>query len=449
MNNQNSKRENPKSWQSIFTIGLTDSMPPYLYGMGYVFNLLNFTGFIIGLIRFVYLLSNWNQYEKYLLICNALPALLCITMAVLMARKAYSFTVAVSFIFFPLLLIYLSIITKDRGLLMFFVPYMIYCFFFLNSKKKILAAFSAVSLFFISGIVWEIYNRSQNRVEWTVHNGPLEIISLTGALVLTFISMYSIKFQLWKYQEKIKKQKEVIERSKMNIEEQNKRLHNLNLIKDKLFSIISHDLRVPLVSIQMMLESLGSDESFNTFRGLVPELNAEMKKTNELFTNLINWTKLQLKETTISLNPLNVYELTASITEKNRYKAEQKGVALTNEVSNTFIHADKDVLEIVLRNLLSNAIKFTGDGGSIHINGAWQNNNFVISISDTGKGMSSEVIEKIHANNFYTSPGTNNEKGTGLGIVICKDLIEQCKGTLSLESEEGVGTTFSIVLPQA
>ena len=106
------------------------------------------------------------------------------------------------------------------------------------------------------------------------------------------------------------------------------------------------------------------------------------------------------------------------------------------------------MLEIVLRNLISNAIKFTETDDSIAISGEWQQDAFTIKVTDTGSGMSEEAINKIQSNSFYTSPGTRNEKGTGLGLIICKDLIERCHGNLSIESTRGKGTTLSIVLPQ-
>lgn len=436
-------------WERLFHLGLTDKLRPYQYSMGYVFNVLNFTGIIISTIRFAYILLAQKDLDIYMALLQLSPLFICLFMMLLMYRRAYAATVTFSFAVFPILLLYISISTHDRGLFTYLIPYMVYSFFFLNSRKKIFAAFSFVAIFFITAIVIEIggFNNAGGKV--VEHDIVLEAISLMGTLVLTFLSLYSIKFQVWKYQSKIREQRNQLETSRQNIEEQNKRLEHLNQLKDKLFSIISHDLRVPLTGMQMMLESVKDDDKkLATLKQLLPELREEMRYTNNLFENLLNWSKLQLKETSISHQPVNISELSFKIAESLRSKAHEKGVVINTDISETYINADRDVLEIVLRNIISNAIKFTETDDSIAISGEWNKDAFTIKVSDTGRGMSEEAINKIQSNSFYTSPGTRNEKGTGLGLIICKDLIERCHGNLSIESSKGKGTTLSIMLPQ-
>lgn len=436
-------------WERLFHLGLTDKLTPYQYSMGYVFNVLNFTGIIISIVRFAYVLLAQKDLDIYMALLQLSPLFICLFMMLLMYRHAYAATITFSFAVFPILLLYISISTHDRGLFTYLIPYMVYSFFFLNNRKKIFAAFSFVAIFFITAIAIEIGGFNGTGEKAIEHDIILEAISLTGTLVLTFLSLYSIKFQVWKYQSKIREQRNQLETSRQNIEEQNKRLEHLNQLKDKLFSIISHDLRVPLTGMQMMLESVKDDDKkLATLKQLLPELREEMRYTNTLFENLINWAKIQLKGAAFSLQPINISELTYEVTESLRSKALEKGVTISTAVSDTCINGDKDVLEIVLRNLISNAIKFTETDDCIAISGEWKKDAFTIKVADTGKGMSEEALKKLEGNNFYSTPGTRNEKGTGLGLIICKDLIERCNGNLSVQSSQGKGTTLSIVLPQ-
>jgi len=440
-------QEKLNPFEKLFQIGLS-GLPAYQFSMGYVFNVLNFTGIIISLARFIYVLIAQKNVDAAILLLQLSPLFVCLFMMFLMYRRAYTFTVTFSFVVFPALLLYISITTYDRGLCMYLVPYMVYCFFFLNNRKKIFAAFLFISIFFLTAIAIEVYHFSAI-VSPVPHDILLETISFTGAIVLTFLSLYSIKFQAWKYQNKIKQQRNQLEQSKQNIEEQNKKLEHLNKLKDKLFSVISHDMRVPLAGMQMMLESVKEDENkIKMLAEMIPDMRQEMRNTNALFENLINWAKIQLKGAAISMQPINISELTYEVTESLKSKALEKGVTISTAISDTYINGDKDVLEIVLRNIISNAIKFTETHDCIAISGEWKKDAFTIKVSDTGKGMSEEAIKKLEANNFYSSPGTRNEKGTGLGLIICKDLIERCNGNLSVQSSQGKGTTLSIVLPQ-
>jgi two-component system, sensor histidine kinase and response regulator len=433
---------------NIFRIGLTSDLPPYLYSQGYVFNILNFTGLCIAAIRVIYLSFSGQLSAPNTTLLNFAPLLSCLFMMYSMYRKWYVITVYFSFLVVPPVLLFVGLYSHDRAIFLYLLPYLVYSFFFLNSKKKIFIAFATIAAYFISALTIEVIN-SGNVHPGHQHDAVLEIISLGGVIILAFLSMYSIKFQVWKYQEKIRKQRNELEETKRLMAEQNLQLEQSNSIKDKLFSIISHDLKTPIMSISMLLETdENNDDLVHTIKEILPDLRTEIKKTSDLFDNLLKWARLQIREAKISKEPLNISELTYEVTDSLRKRAVEKGVTIRTAISTSYINADKDVLEIVLRNLITNAIKFSEENDSITISGNWQEDGFSIGVTDTGRGMNPETLDKLQGTHFYSTPGTRNEKGTGLGLIICRDLIQKCSGQMAIESREGGGTKVSILLPQ-
>ncbi len=423
----------------FFHLGLRQDLPDYLYAQGLVFNILNFTGLICAIIRFFYVVVFLaKDYSTFFLVLNFMPVLLCITMIALMYKRAYVSTVYFSFGVFPAMLLTMGLYTGDRGVLFYLFPYMIYPFFFLNSRRKVMLTFTLTALLFITGFIIEMYRHK--RIIHT-HDTTLELISLSGAFLLAAVSLYSIKFQLWRYQDKVMQQKNEIEAQRLTLE-------NSNRIKDKVFSIISHDLKAPLQSLYLMFEyEENPAEHSKLLQEMLPELKTELKKTSDLFDNLLNWARLQIMEASVNLVQTNVASLTSMVTENLSKRAAEKGILIQQEVSEATITADKDILEIVLRNLVSNAIKFSGKNDVITISGKKKKGFFEIGVSDTGVGITADNLSKIESSNFFTSYGTQHEKGTGLGLIICRDLVAKCSGNLSIQSEFGKGTHVSVLLP--
>ncbi len=228
-------------------------------------------------------------------------------------------------------------------------------------------------------------------------------------------------------------------------------LRNLNRTKDKFFSIIAHDLRGPIGSMmqisEMMTEKEELDkETLSMFLNSQKELS---KSTFQLLENLLNWAMFNREQ--IQYNPQFI-ELN-SIIEENviniKYRAKQKGISIIADFSNTYkVYADEDMIKLIIRNLLSNALKFTGNGGFIRIELQQKDKYLEIKISDTGLGISEENIEKIMSDNqFYSTHGTAHEKGTGLGLKLCKNFIAQNRGELKIESKLNIGTSFIFTLP--
>ena len=223
--------------------------------------------------------------------------------------------------------------------------------------------------------------------------------------------------------------------------------------KDKLFSIIGHDLGNIFNGLQGLAELLvsGKETQFNvkTREDSLQILMQEARNGYDLLTNLLNWSRsqtgrLQTNPTTIFLRYLMVRNV-----EIQHEKAYRKGIDLVTDVDEKLsAFADVNMLDTVLRNLISNAIKFTQESGTVRIIAEQIEDNLVeISVSDTGVGIKSEDIDKLFQVNIIRTAGTSGEKGNGLGLVLCQELVEQCGGTIGVESEVGKGSRFYVRLP--
>lgn len=228
-----------------------------------------------------------------------------------------------------------------------------------------------------------------------------------------------------------------------------KKLNRLNQFKNKLFSIVSHDLKNEINGIDKMLAMLkNQDTSKEEYDEVIPVLSDSSTKTSLLLINLLNWSKSQMKE--LSTKP-DVFDMNEIIEEKFdffSYKAKQKGITLKNELrKDSKVYADKDMIGIVSQNLIANAIKFCKKGDSITIKEKIINNHREILFEDTGVGIPEEALSKLFKDTSFSTYGTNEEEGTGLGLKICNDLILQNKGTIRVTSKLDEGSTFHVTIP--
>lgn len=232
----------------------------------------------------------------------------------------------------------------------------------------------------------------------------------------------------------------------------NKRLKEINQVKDRLFSIIAHDLKSPLDSLQGTI-SLLNDNNLNDdeLKFLVKGLSEKLNDTQNLLNNLLNWAKTQMKG--IEVHPQTLY-LTLLVNEQFKIfssVAHKKNITLQSNVNESIeVFADLEMLKVILRNLISNAIKFTPQFGNISIESIEnKDENFcTISVKDTGVGILPEILPIIfEMKTYYSEQGTAQEKGTGLGLILAKDFVKRNKGKLWVESQKDKGTTFYFTLP--
>lgn len=236
------------------------------------------------------------------------------------------------------------------------------------------------------------------------------------------------------------------------LEETSKYLYSLNSVKDKLFSVIGHDLRSPLGSVKMYLEYLSESLDELTKEQLHGTFDNLVKTVDEVFSlleNLLGWAKSQSGNLSINKELIDLYDLTSNVYSLNKGNLKFKNLKFNvNIAPDTTIFADIISMRSVFRNLLSNAIKFTPEGGTISINSEIVDGFVVIEFKDTGIGIPEENIEKIFDSTQHISTfGTNSEVGSGLGINLCKDFTQKNGGELWVKSIVGQGTSFFLRLP--
>ncbi|KAF0130447.1 MAG: integral membrane sensor signal transduction histidine kinase [Bacteroidetes bacterium] len=235
------------------------------------------------------------------------------------------------------------------------------------------------------------------------------------------------------------------------IRKSEEKLRLLNAEKDKLFSIIAHDLRGPIGAFSKLTEMFltENDLTAGEMKTIATDMNHSAQSLQGLLENLLQWSRMQRDDVTIKKQYLYVKPLVDKSLDLLREPVLSKTLFIKNMVPvNLMVYADENMLQTVLRNLLSNAIKFTPKGGNIIIQSKETDGNANIRVRDTGIGMPAEMIAQLY--NFEQKTGrqgTEGEPSTGLGLILCKDFIEKNGGILEVESEEGKGSTFSFTVP--
>ena len=236
--------------------------------------------------------------------------------------------------------------------------------------------------------------------------------------------------------------------------ESEQRLKELNATKDRLFSIIGHDLRGPIGGFKSLIQLLISGYDLSNSKQLLEILKVIHKtaySTYDLLENLLEWAKSQQNEIVFNPEKINLKDLVFNIMNLFSEVILNKEINIVNEIpDDQFLVADKNMLSTVLRNLISNAIKFTPNGKSIKISVANIGDNIKISVQDEGTGIQEEDLPKLfNSLSPLSSYGTQGEKGSGLGLLLCKDFIDRHNGIIEVNSIWDKGSTFSFTLPQA
>jgi signal transduction histidine kinase len=236
------------------------------------------------------------------------------------------------------------------------------------------------------------------------------------------------------------------------IEHKNSKLIQINATKDKFFSIVAHDLRSPFSNILGYIDLLNTQyQDFNEDerRKFIHEIDESSKNTFALLENLLLWAKSQMNKIEIKKVDLDVKEIITEAIKAYLPGADKKGIALSvNVPDKLIIRADKFSLMTVIANLFNNAVKFTPEKGEVSIDTTRSDHFIEISVSDNGVGIPPEKLPNLfHIDNSHSTPGTNKETGTGLGLLLCKEFVEKNGGILSVESELGKGTTFTFTIP--
>ncbi len=242
--------------------------------------------------------------------------------------------------------------------------------------------------------------------------------------------------------------------SELNLIESELKLKELNATKDRFFSIIAHDLKTPFNSVigfsNLLIENIRAKdyEGIERYAGIIKNSS---ERAMDLLMNLMDWSRSQTGRMNFHPEPVEIDALINQVTELTNDAAFQKSITVAKEVPlNTSVFADKAMVSTILRNLVSNAIKFTNQDGVILISVKITGNDLAIAVTDNGIGISKENLGKLfRLDETYSTNGTKNEKGTGLGLILCKEFVEKHGGTIGVESTEGKGSRFFLTLPAA
>ncbi|WP_291723743.1 two-component regulator propeller domain-containing protein [Bernardetia sp.] len=266
-----------------------------------------------------------------------------------------------------------------------------------------------------------------------------------------------LELEVKKQTKKLTHQNEALENTNSLLKESENELSQSNSIKDRMFSIISHDLRSPLATLQNFLKMFISYRNAFTeeeINKVTRDIDKSLSNVGDLLENLLQWSRAQMGHLETELQPLLITDYVQKNIELLLPTAKNKKINLqVSEIKEELIaEADPNLLNFILRNLISNAIKFTEQQGTVTVSAKLDTKTdkmIHISVKDTGVGMSEETARKIFVKSEHvTTRGTANEKGTGLGLMVCKEFVEKQNGKIWVESKEGEGTTFTFSIRQ-
>jgi signal transduction histidine kinase len=289
-----------------------------------------------------------------------------------------------------------------------------------------------------------LQREQQLREEARFRNFLFAILGLVVVIVVLVLYMYLSK----------RRSNKILEAANHTVQQQNISLQELNATKDKFFSIISHDLKGPLNSLTSfsgLLINHADSLSKEEITMLAKDLDKSLKNLFALLENLLEWSRSQTGNIEFTPEVFDLQKLLDINRELLSAQAQTKNIEIVHEPGAPIhVLAHKHSVNTVIRNLISNAIKFTGTGGKIIVGIKHVNKELIISIADTGVGMPKEIVDKLfRIDTKHSTRGTADEKGTGLGLILCKEFIEKNGGRIWVESAVGKGSSFYFTLTES
>jgi len=276
------------------------------------------------------------------------------------------------------------------------------------------------------------------------------VVALAGMIVTAFV-YYRQKRKQQKINTQLEEKNHEVLYQKASIDEQAHKLNDLNTLKDRLISVLAHDLRAPLSTLRGLFNLLQDDSiTHQELVEMIPTVLKKLEYTSDFLDTLLFWINSQMENFENSVKVFSIKEIIAYEIEGHQDQAFLKGISFIDNVpDDTMASADPNSIRIVIRNLITNAIKFSTDGDVISVNAVIEDGDVVISIKDTGMGISEDQLKKLFRNKVDSKTGTGNESGTGMGLLFCKDLVEKCNGRIWVESELGEGSEFTFTVPSS
>jgi len=429
----------------IRSIGIRESMDEFEKRKLSIFNQLNFFQLVTGVLVPIIGLTHNEKLPALAWMVACMPAFISMLVLWLNSRHYHQVALICYFVLYPVATSIVYISGINLGIELSFVLYGILSVFFLQDLSQMVFA---VALSMVSYFVLAVLCKSYT-YQLATANTYFYFFNQLLAIAFIFYGLFLIKKENTGYQFSILQQKEEIAANEQLQKKQTEELTQLNVLKSKLFSVIAHDLKSPMYALRNLFRNM---QQYNLpaqeIKAMVPEVVNELTYTTSLMENLLQWARSQMQSDSVKPTMVDVPSLMTEIAKLLRLQAEDKKISVELDAdTHAYAYADKDMVNLVLRNLLSNAIKFTPERGLISMQAHKTALGVEVSVRDSGMGMTKEALFKINQNNFYTTKGTANESGTGLGLVLCKEFLARNGGQMYIESEPGKGSTFSFTLP--
>ena len=452
-----------QKWERVFhlikQIGFTTQLDEYEKRKLGIFNLINFFHLFTGVSIAIAGVSGNEKLSPYAWIVACFPALNSLLVLGLNYFKKHELALLAYFILQPFFTCVVYLNGLNLGLELFFILYGILSVFFLRDFGYMIftISFSMISYFVLS-----VFSKNY-QYQLASANMAVFLINQALAIVFIFYGLFLIKKENTGYQlsildknralneknTEIGKQKQIIEDKASLLHIQAEELSELNTLKNKLFSVIAHDLKTPMYAMRTVFRNVQEQKlPAKDIKALIPDVVNDLNYTISLMENLLQWSKTQMESHRVEKQKVDLNESIAEAIQLLRLQAEAKTIYVTSTVDKpVHVFADKDMINLVLRNLLSNAIKFTPEQGKVALGINELAGLVEIYVSDTGTGISAEAQQKIKGLNYYTTNGTASESGTGLGLMLCKEFLARNGAELQMKSELGRGSTFTFSLP--
>ena len=415
-----------KGWNALANIGVTDDLPFLEKKKTQVTNLV----IGIGLPLFLYFgIVNALNGLTLLSATNFFLLVGGILVLVTQFRQKYYLARFIVVVITTIIFTAQGILFRNGNEILLLVNLIVTIIYY--SEKRFIVFITALNL---ACYLWIKYISFQPPMFETVSDGRVLFNVLCGLLSFT------VALQYFKFEQMT---------SQKAIQEKNDELEAMNKTKEKLFSIIAHDLRSPIAQIKSTLDLVNRDFiSKEEFHELSHHFTKQIDQLQDNMNNLLTWSQSQLNGIVTKPQAVNASLIIKEVIELLKQQWLAKDLQIQFEAFDDLVWMDPDHLKVVIRNLLSNAIKFSKKKHSIVINHSRNNKELNISVRDTGMGMPQKQLDSLFtAEEIVSTHGTDKEKGTGLGLKLCKEFLDKNKGEIWAISEQGIGSTFFINIP--
>jgi signal transduction histidine kinase len=444
----------------VWNIGYKPSLGSYEKRKLGIFNFMNFIGLITGILMPFAGLYTKDHFPILARIVACSPAVISLVVLFANSYQKYELARVLYFTLYPVITSLIYALRIDVGIEFFFVLYGVLSVFFLQNIYNIIFSFTlSMACYLLVCTVWKNYDDGLEKANYVLY-----LFNHLLAIFFIFYGLLLIKNENTRYQNQTRDKNWQLRRSNLKVlrqkadisgkaallENQTQQLTELNSLKNKLFSVIAHDLKAPLYALRTLFRNVQLyDLPGDEIKILIPEVVSELTYTTGLMENLLQWAKSQMQAESVRPQLLDIAGIAKEVLQLLRLQADAKRVYISSKIDHPiFVYADKDMINLVLRNLLSNAIKFTPADGSISVEAKELRSHIEISVQDTGTGISQEGLQRLMDENYYSTRGTGGEAGTGLGLMLCKEFLSRNGGRMDIKSEPGKGSIFSFTLPK-